>query len=190
MATTRTSTDANAGPAAASKPKRKTRRRVVEEAVRGYFEAIEQRDTERMTDFWAADGIDEIVPVGIFRGHEEIKGFFRELFASTPDLETTVERVVADEKRASVEWRMRGHFTGSPFQGIHPNGKRIEMRGLDIFEVEDGKITSNTGYYDGMHFARQVGLMPPQDSGAERAMKNAFNAVTKVRKAINERAGS
>jgi hypothetical protein len=30
-------------------------------------------------------------------------------------------------------------------------------------------------------------MLPPQDSGAERAMKGAFNAVTRVRKAVNER---
>jgi hypothetical protein len=31
--------------------------------------------------------------------------------------------------------------------------------------------------------------MPPQDSGAERAMKGAFNAVTKVRRVVEERRG-
>ena len=46
----------------------------------------------------------------------------------------------------------------------------------------------NTAYYDGMEFAREVGLLPPQDSGAERAMKGAVNAVTKARRAFaNER---
>jgi hypothetical protein len=41
-----------------------------------------------------------------------------------------------------------------------------------------------------MSFARQVGMMPPLDSGAERAVKGAFNAVTKLRKAVAERTGS
>jgi hypothetical protein len=30
-------------------------------------------------------------------------------------------------------------------------------------------------------------MMPPQDSGAERAMFQAFNAVTKVRRMVQER---
>ena len=48
---------------------------------------------------------------------------------------------------------------------------------------------SNTAYYDGASFARQVGMLPPEGSGAERTMKSAFNAVTKVRKAVAERTG-
>ena len=93
---------------------------------------------------------------------------FRELFAAVPDLEMTVTRVVAGEREAAVEWRMTGNFTGGPFQGVDATGKRIELRGLDLLEVEDGEIVSNTAYYDGMAFARQIGLMPPQDSRAER----------------------
>ena len=70
---------------------------------------------------------------------------------------------------------------------IEPTGKPFEMRGLDLLEVEEGLIVGNTAYYDGAEFARQAGMLPPQDSGAERAMKSAFNAVTKLRRVVNER---
>ena len=46
---------------------------------------------------------------------------------------------------------------------------------------------SNTGYFDGASFARQIGMLPPDGSGADRAMKSAFNAVTKLRRAVAER---
>jgi hypothetical protein len=104
-----------------------------------------------------------------------------------PDLETTVTRVVAGEREVAVEWRMHGHFTGEPFQGVEPTGKTVDLRGIDLLEVEDGKNVSNTAYYDGMGFARQIGLMPAQDSGAERAMKGAFNTAIRVRRAVAER---
>ena len=78
-------------------------------------------------------------------------------------MQTTVS-VVAAEQSAAVEWRMEGTFDGQPFQGIDPTGRRLEIRGLDLLEIEDGEIVSNTAYYDGMAFARQVGMMPPQDS--------------------------
>jgi hypothetical protein len=95
--------------------------------------------------------------------------------------------VVADDSSAAVEWRMVGTFKGMPFQGIEPTGRRIELRGSDLLEIEDGKLVRSAAYYDGMAFARQVGLLPPQDSGAERAMKGALNAVTKMRRAVNQR---
>ena len=66
----------------------------------------------------------------------------------------------------------------------------VELRGLDLMEIEDGQTVSNTSYYDGAAFARQVGMLPPEGSGADRMMKSAFNAVTNVRKTIAERTGS
>lgn len=171
-------------PETAPKPRRITRRKAVEEHARSYFDALSRRDTAAMVEHWREDGVDDLVPVEVLRGRAEIARFFGELFAAVPDVELTVTRLVAGERQAAVEWRMSGHFTGTPFQGIEATGRAIELRGLDLLEVEDGEIVSNTAYYDGMDFARQVGLMPPQDSGAERAMKNAFNAATKVRRAV------
>ena len=90
----------------------------------------------------------------------------------------------------AVEWRCAGDFTGSPFQGIEPTGKRVEIRGLDLFEIQEEQILSSTSYYDGADFARQVGMLPPRDSGPDRAIRNAFNAVTRIRRVVNERTGS
>jgi hypothetical protein len=72
---------------------------------------------------------------------------------------------------------------------IEPTGKHVEVRGFDLFELEDGQIVSNTAYYDGAAFARQIGMLPADGSGADRAMKSAFNAVTKLRRAVAERTG-
>jgi steroid delta-isomerase-like uncharacterized protein len=189
MAETKTTdvTQAPEAETAAPKPRRRiTRRKAVEAHARSYFEAIANRDTRAMTSHWREDGVNELVPVGVLRGHGEIAAFFGELFAAVPDLETTVTRVVAGERQAAVEWRMTGHFSGAPFQGIDATGRQVEMRGLDLLEIEDGVIVGNTAYYDGMAFARQIGLMPPENSGAERAMKSAFNAATRARRAVSD----
>lgn len=155
-----------------------------EDVARSYFEAVAARDPEGMASHWDGDGVEDIVPVGVFRGPGEVRDFFRGLFGALPDAEMTVERVTADERVAAVQWRMSGTFDGGPFQGIEPTGRRLELRGCDCVEVEDGKIVRNTAYYDAMAFARQVGMMPPLDSAAERAMKTAFNGLTKVRGAL------
>ena len=72
-------------------------------------------------------------------------------------------------------------------EGIEATGRRVELRGADLLDIEDGKLVRNTAFYDGAQFARAIGLLPPQDSGAERAMRSAFNTVTKVRRAVAER---
>jgi len=184
---------ADAGTSQAAKPARARKppkRKQVEQVVRGYFDALSRRDPDAAVQFWREDGVDELVPLRVLRGRREVAGFFHGLNSAVPDLELTVKRVVAGESQAGVEWRAAGTFSGGPFEGVEPNGKPVELRGFDLFEVEDGQIVGNTAYWDGMAFARQVGLFPPQDSGTERAMKNAFNALTKVRKVVNERVGT
>jgi steroid delta-isomerase-like uncharacterized protein len=172
-----------------AKPQRKriTRRKAVEQHVRSYFEAMDRRDVEAMVSHWREDGVDDIVPVGLLRGRDAMRKYFKSVFAATPDAKTTVTRLVAGERSCAAEWRIEGTFEGAPYLGIEPTGKHIEIRGLDLFELEDGEIVSNTGYFDGASFARQIGMLPPDGSGADRAMKSAFNAATKLRRVVAER---
>jgi ketosteroid isomerase-like protein len=175
--------------AADAKPPRRriSRRKVVDNHIRSYFDALGRRDIRALGEHWSDEGVADIVPLGVLRGRDEIIGLFRELFAAVPDLETTVTRVVAGEQQAVVEWRASGHFTGQALQGVEPTATRVEWRGIDLIEVADGKNACVTAYYDGMSFARQIGLMPTQGSASERAMKGALNAATKLRRTVTTR---
>jgi steroid delta-isomerase-like uncharacterized protein len=192
MAQTKTAdqaTDKAAAAASDAKPGRKriTRRKAVEEKVRSYFEAMDNRDAAGMASHWREDGVEDVVPVGVKRGREELREFFASMFAAMPDARTTVTRLIAGDQSCAVEWRIEGTFDGAQYMGIEPTGKHVEIRGFDLIEVEDGELVSNTAYFDGAAFARQIGMLPPDGSGADRAMKSAFNAVTKVRRAVAER---
>lgn len=161
---------------------------MVEERVRSYFDAIAARDPDAMAEHWHADGVEDIVPLGVFRGPEAVRALFRETFDAMPDFQLRVVRVIADEDGAAVQWRARGTFTGSAFQGIEATGREIDLRGVDCLHIdEDGLITDNFAVYDGAAFARGVGLLPAQDSGAERAMRTGFNALTKLRRKLEAR---
>jgi steroid delta-isomerase-like uncharacterized protein len=171
-----------------SKPRRTriTKRKALENHARSYFDAVNRRDVDGMLEHWTEDGVIDLVPIGILRGQDEIAEFFREMFAAFPDAETTVARVAAGQNEVAVEWRMSATFTGAPFQGIEPTGRPLELRGVDMIEIADGKNVTNTAYYDGMAFARGAGLLPAQDSGAERAMRSAVNAATRLRRAVSD----
>ncbi len=171
-----------------AKPRGSARVKVVEEVGRSYFEALGARDADAAAAHFHQDGIDDIVALGMFRGPDAVRRLFREMFAAMPDATMRIERIVADNEVAAVQWRLAGTFDGGPFQGIEPTGRRVELRGFDALEVDgDGKITRNTGYYDGAAFARAIGLLPPQDSGVDKAMLAGFNAVTKLRNAVGSR---
>jgi len=182
--------EAPAKPDAKPQRKRITRRKAVEQRMRDYFEAMDRRDVGAMAEHWRDDGVEDILPVGVLRGKEELRAFLDATFRAIPDARTSVGRIVAGETSCAVEWRLEGTFDGAPFMDIEPTGSHVEVRGFDLFELEDGQIVSNTAYYDGASFARQIGMLPADGSGADRAMKSAFNAVTKVRRAVAERRGA
>jgi predicted ester cyclase len=170
--------------------RRITRRQAVEERARSYFAAMAARDAAGMASHWREDGVEDLVPVGLLRGKQEIRDYFTALFQAVPDAHATLGRVVPGETSCAVEWRLEGTFDGAAFMDIEPTGRHVEIRGFDLLELEDGDIVSNTAYFDGASFARQIGMLPADGSGADRAMKSAFNAVTKLRRAVAERRGS
>ena len=172
------------------KPRRSGRPRKIEKTAESYFDAVARRDPDAMASHWHAQGVDDMVPLAPLRGPGAVRSFFSELFTAVPDLEFTVTQMVVDSQGATVQWRMRGTFEGGAFQGIEPTGRTIDLRGCDCVEVDDdGLITSNVAYYDGAAFARQVGMLPAQDSGADRAMRSGFNTVTRMRSALAQRKG-
>lgn len=182
-------TDKAAAAGSDAKPQRKriTRRQAVEEQVRSYYEAMAGRDVGAMVAHWSDEGVEDVVPIGVIRGREELRGFLSELFAAMPDAGTTITRLIAGEEDCAVEWRLEGTFDGAPFMGIEPTGSRVELREVSVIELKDGQIVGITAYFDGASFARQIRMLPPDGSGADRAMKGAFNTVTKLRRAVAER---
>jgi len=154
------------------------------ELVRRALALVDQRDVEGMSALWADDVVVEFLAVGVFRGKAAARAYFAEVFAATPDLRTEVQRIAGEGDTVFVQWRTTGTFTGAAFQGIEPTGRAIDLRGMDCFTVRDGKIAANLVAYDGATFARQIGMLPPQGSGADRAVTSAFNATTRLRRRL------
>lgn len=136
------------------------------------------------------DYADDFVAIGEFWGKEAVRTFFGELFAAMPDFEMSVERVVSDEGAVAVKWRAEATFSGAPFQGIRATGKRVSLRGVDFLEIEDGLIRRNTIFYDGASFARQIGMLPPEGSLADRTMMRLFNLKTLLLRPFRRRPAS
>jgi steroid delta-isomerase-like uncharacterized protein len=63
-----------------------------------------------------------------------------------------------------TQWLMHGTNTG-PWNGQPPTGRSVTVRGVDVFTVTDGKITSAEGYFDRQALAEQLGFqmrpLPP-----------------------------
>ena len=153
------------------------------------FRALfEDRDLSDPDRYWTDDSVDYFLGAGkSARGKEELTQWFRDLFAAVPDWKVEIENVFDDgDRQVVVQWHATGTFNGSaPFLGIEPNGRRIDMRAVDVFRLDsEGKVDTNTVYYDGADFARQLGMLPPRDSAADRAMLTAFNGLTKLKQRV------
>jgi len=142
------------------------------------FDALGSHDLDAMLSRVHPDLVDDFVAVGVFRGVAQVRGFFTELLAAFPDFTIEALGIVHDDERAVVQWQATGTFTGSPFQGMHATGRRLELRGCDVMQVTHGRVKHNTIYYDGLGFARQIGMLPAEGSAADGAMTAAFNART------------
>ena len=70
---------------------------------------------------------------------------------------------------------------------VRPIGLTASSPGVDVMNIKAGLIQHNTIYYDGASFARQVGLLPTKDSGADKALVRAFNARTRAAKRLRRK---
>jgi len=145
-----------------------------------YFDAISRREVEEAVALWRPGGRENVRGQVDTTAPDGVRDFLGGLFGPFPDLVfEIVERTVQDD-RAAYRWQATGTFTGTPFQGVEPTGARLEIEGTDVLIVRDGEIVENNAFADGMTVARQLGLMPPEGSRQELAMKRAFNAKTRV----------
>jgi steroid delta-isomerase-like uncharacterized protein len=70
-----------------------------------------------------------------------------------PDLRMSVQEMIAEGDKVAVLWTFQGTHTGSGYGGLPPTGTRVEVRGITIWRIVDGRIVeewssfSETGAY-------------------------------------------
>ena len=157
----------------------------VASVARAYFEAINDRDMARATALWQSGALDELRGIADLRAPEEISAWFEELFRAVPDISLEILSLSCEDDRAAVHWRMSGTFNGTgKLVGLAPNGRMLDIEGIDLLTIRDGSITSNIAYTNGLMMARQFGILPKPGGLLERAMYAPFNLIAKPLKAI------
>jgi len=93
-----------------------------------------------------------------------IAGFTGGLFAAIPDFHIQVlSAYPVDNTTIAERWVVTGTWTqpfpGGPLMGTPPTGKSFILPGASYLVVANGKISSDTGYFDQMSFLGQLGLL-------------------------------
>jgi steroid delta-isomerase-like uncharacterized protein len=111
-------------------------------------------------------------------------GMFR---TALPDATAELVTVVAEGPRVATEHVGRGTHRGplvGPGGTIPATGRTIELRLAELFHVHEGRITSLHAYYDSASLMRQLGLLPPLGSSADRGMTSLMALGVKAQQRI------
>ena len=76
-------------------------------------------------------------------------------YRAFPDLDFTPARVVVDGPHAAVEWAETFHFR-EDFDGIAADGREVRVRALDVFEIRDGLVVHESGWYGDAWLRRRL----------------------------------
>ncbi len=79
--------------------------------------------------------------------HAEKKAF--------PDLKMSVILMAAEGDLVTVVWVLRGTHTGSGYDGLPPTGVKLELRGITVWRIVDGKIREEWTEFDQLQAAQQ-----------------------------------
>ena len=148
------------------------------ERIRWAFETLNAHDVAPLRALWTADTVERF-PDRTCHGTEEIAAYFEETFRAVPDFHMEIVSIAEQGDDVFVHWHLTGTHQG-PITGIEGTGRPIAVDGIDHFVVRDGRVASNFVVFDQMQYARQLGMLPAQDSPGDRAFKAAFNARTKL----------
>jgi ketosteroid isomerase-like protein len=103
--------------------------------------ATDEHDLDTLMDCFASDYVNETPahPARGFRGREQVRENWRQIFAGVPDLRARVLRSAVDGGSVWTEWEM---------SGTRRDGAPHLMRGVIVFGIADERIVSARFYLE------------------------------------------
>jgi steroid delta-isomerase-like uncharacterized protein len=128
---------------------------------------LAQRSWEIMDN---PDLIDEVYAADVvwhepdqdIQGLEEARQFIDMYKTAFPDLNATVEDVIAEGEKAVSRVTVRGTHQGEVEEFGPPTGRQVEAQIITIHRIEGDKIVEDWDSYDQLSFMQQLGLAPEQ----------------------------
>ena len=93
------------------------------------------------------------------RDRDGLKQVLRAFLAGCPDLHISIDQLLAEGDTVTKRWTYHATQSGD-LAGLPPTGKRITMRGLELFRLEGGKIVECWLGYDNLSLMQQLGVIP------------------------------
>ncbi len=128
-----------------------------------YVELYNEGDLDGVMELYAEDAV-QLMPDGTFKGRSAITDRLAKELASFSDIAHRYVSYVEGDDAFADEWVFVGTHTGPLVlpdgTELPPTGKRVEVKGMELVRVRDGKIVVDNLYYDNLAVAAQLGLLP------------------------------
>jgi predicted ester cyclase len=114
---------------------------------RHYEELLHCGDLDAADRDLSPDFVDHSLPPGKEQGPEGAKAFITMVRAAFPDIRFTEEESIAFGDMVGLVGCWRGTHEGS-FLGIEATGRSIEMRGIVLWRIADGRLAERWAVLD------------------------------------------
>ena len=122
-------------------------------------------DMEASHEIFTKDYLGHLPMVSI-HGPDEFNGLVGVYRVAFPDVHLSVEDAFAIGDRVSVRWVSRGTHMAD-MMGVPPSHNKIEVTGLSIFRMENGKVAEEWENFDALGMMQTIGAIP--SAGGPRA---------------------
>lgn len=127
--------------------------------ARRWFEDLFSRgNLDAANEILSAEFVDHL-PREQERGIEELKHYVTIYRTAFPDIQDTVEELVAEADKVVVRWRSRGTHQGE-FMGVAPTGRHVTFTGMRLFRIAENKIAESWVNIDERGLQEQLSTAP------------------------------
>ena len=99
------------------------------------------------------------------RGASSHRQALETLFSAFPDVQITLEDLIAEDDKVVLSWTARATHRGE-FMGTPATNKQVTVAGIDIYRYAGGKRAETWRQWDTLGLMRQLGMVPsPAQSG-------------------------
>jgi len=136
------------------------------EVIQAFLEdVINKGQLERADDLVKEDFV-ELDPLpGQKQGREGLKAVIGALRSAFLDMHWVANEMVAEGEKVVTRFVWTGTHRGT-FLGIPATGKHVEVKGVVIDRLEDGKMADSRILMDTMSLMQQLGVVPAPQSTA------------------------
>ena len=93
------------------------------------------------------------------RGYDEYRAFAGRWYKGFPDRRFSIEELVEQGDTLAARFKITGTHLGE-FAGAKPTGNPIEVNGVNIFHLDDGRIRFVRAFFNPLELWRPLGLAP------------------------------